>query len=196
MTFKERYTIRPATIADAPILPAIERSAALLFGEVPGQENRASNAVIDQVAHSRWMSEGRYLIAEWGLGLCVGFLAARPCEENLLILQLSVRRAFQKRGIARSLMARCLSDARKNLCPEVWLEADPSISWHGSFCGSLGFHPKAKSEVSTAVRSKSIEDPRRSSADQRESFWMVRYLPTSAEMLVNRPANVPRFKGQ
>lgn len=168
--------IRPATIADAQILPAIERSAALLFGEVPGYERRANNPVIDQVTHTHWMSEGCYLVAEWGPGLCVGFLAARPYYGSLIILQISVRRAFQKRGIARSLITCCLSEGQANRFNDVWLRTDPSFSWYASFCNSMGFYAQSKDDVLSTVLLRSAEDPRLQPGSLPERSWMVRNL--------------------
>lgn len=178
----DALTIRPANLADAVILPAIERSAILLFEDVAGSEALVGRPVIDQATHTRWMSEGAYLVAEWRQRKRVAFLAARSRGTGeMTIIDLSVRRAFQRRGIGRALLARCLADAQFRRIREVWLRTDLTFPWDLAFYLSMGFEVAGPSTLSSHVQLAARDDPRPFSLPGQTRQWMVCRLSQSAE---------------
>ncbi|MCT2401172.1 GNAT family N-acetyltransferase [Novosphingobium mangrovi (ex Huang et al. 2023)] len=179
---RDALTIRAANLADAAILPAIERSAALLFEDVAGSEALVGRPVIDQATHARWMGESAYLVAEWRQRKRVGFLAARPGGAGALtIIELSVRRAFQRRGIGRALLERCLADARSRRIGEVWLQTDLTFPWDAAFYLSMGFEVAGPPALSSRVQLAARDDPRSASLSGRNREWMVCRLSQGAD---------------
>lgn len=165
--------IRPALLSDSAVLPAIERSAALLFAEVPGYEDFVTKPVIDQMTHARWMTEGAYLIAESSFGRRVAFLAARCSGGVVTILEVSVRRSYQRRGIGRALLARCLRDAERDWVDQVWLGANLAFEWNAPLYGAMGFLPADGEPVPIAVRNAAWDDPRCLGGPTGKCGWMV-----------------------
>lgn len=149
----DTFTIRPASIADASALPAIERSAALLYGEFGNSKVLQEPPVIDQITHTRWMRDGRYLVAEQGMGRRVGFLAALCCGAGkVAIMALSVRRAYQRRGLGRALLFRSLTEAGKDGIAEVWCEVDTSLPWIAPLSASAGFEAVGAGDIPASVK--------------------------------------------
>ena len=170
-------TIRPARLADAEILPAIERSATLLYGEIKGFSDYSNGPVVDQVTHARWMAGGAYLVAEWGRGRRVGYLAARPTGDNGLFLHdIAVRRAFQFRGIGKALLDRALSDAANRRIEHLWIKADLQLPWVEGFCTSAGLRAAEEAEVSPEAVMLASEDPRSDDRQAGSKVWLCRKL--------------------
>lgn len=167
-------TIRPARISDASALPSIERSALLLYGELPGCEALQDGPVIDQVTHTRWMRDGFYLVGEKEDGRRIGFLAAlRLAPGRLVIPALAVRRAYQRRGLGRTLLERCVESAASHGIAEIWLELDTSFEGALALCRSLQFGAIAASDVPTGLAQVAQDDPRPAPSCFHHRKWLM-----------------------
>lgn len=191
---QEDITIRSARLADAAIFPAIERSAALLYGEIEGLSDHVDCPVIDQITHARWMANGAYLVAEWGAGRRVGYLAARPTGGGELVIHdLAVRRAFQFRGIGKALLKRALNDAVTRRIGRIWVSTDLQFPWVESLCKSTGLVAAKEEEVSPLALELAMEDPR----NIDRAVWYSVSLARLTENDCRSPATPPnRMEGQ
>ena len=69
----------------------------------------------------------------------VGQLTAAQGPEGLLIAQLDVLPAHQRRGLGRALIAAAEEEARRRGLPCLWLRTFRDIAWNAPFYARLGF---------------------------------------------------------
>jgi GNAT superfamily N-acetyltransferase len=129
-------TIRPASADDLPSLPAIERSAGLLFAgthmawalDLPPRRATAYQTSLD--ASLLWVAHDDVL---------VGFIAGSLADEGVFIEELSVARSHQRRGIGRALLERLLHDVTQRGLYAVGLTTDRDLPWNRPFYRTAGF---------------------------------------------------------
>lgn len=96
-------TVRPTTLADAAVLPAIERSAGQRFLTVPALAWIADDHIVSAELHREYAAKG----LSW-LALVddrpVGFLLGEAMETSLYIAEFSLHLAWQGKGIGRQLI--------------------------------------------------------------------------------------------
>ena len=132
------YRIRDAGEADLTHLAAVERSAAGLFVEMDngyrGEDETLPLAVLDlcRAAGTLW-------IAAAPDDAPVGFLAATEIDSSLFVLEMSVAREHQRKGLGRALLEKAIDHARWAHLPAVSLTTDREIPWNRPFYASLGF---------------------------------------------------------
>lgn len=167
-----QYTIRPTQFCDAESLPAIEHSASLLFLEAGVECAENYNEVLSAEAHRSIIKHGFSLVAQCAHGQLIGFLAAAHSSDALYIYEISVRRAFQRRGVGRLLMQEI---ARRYLEPRInsiWLETDTETAWNAPFYRTLGYSDVDIKRVPPAVQELANEDPRNAPSNKGR-VWMT-----------------------
>ena len=131
--------LRPATPADAAILPELEQSAGLAF-----QADRE----LAWLAHAGNLSAERYReiiaggwswIAEDEQAAPVGYAAASLAGEELHLWELNVHIDHQRRGIGRALLQRLLVEAAAAAIPGMTLTTFRDLPWNAPFYSSMGF---------------------------------------------------------
>lgn len=131
--------IRQAIASDAQFLPALERSAAQAFLDVPA---------LSWIAHEPVKS------ADWHLGLIdtgvewvalksetepIGFLAGEIIANDLHIWEVSVAREAQGGGIGRRLLEHARSWASSHDHSAITLTTFRNVAWNAPFYKSIGF---------------------------------------------------------
>ena len=84
------FSIRLATPTDAPLLPAIERSAAQTFVQVPALAWIAEHTVLSSVEHLEFVAAGLEWVVVDGRDRPIGFVCASAFDESLHIEELAV----------------------------------------------------------------------------------------------------------
>lgn len=107
------FCVRRAVVADAPRLPAVERSAAQAFRNVPGLEWLADSPVQPVQRIGELIEGGNAWVAASGRGDILGFLVAERRGDGLHIWEVSVMQAQQGQGIGRQLIAAAVCAARE-----------------------------------------------------------------------------------
>jgi ribosomal-protein-alanine acetyltransferase len=123
-----RFPIRPATLADAAALAAIERRC---FSD-PWSE-----AAFREALSSEWTFS---LVAESGRGLA-GYLIGREAAGSGEILNLAVAPEYRQRGIGSALLEEGLAAFRLRRASEVFLEVRESNRSAQSLYLARGFRP-------------------------------------------------------
>jgi GNAT superfamily N-acetyltransferase len=147
------YRIRDAVEADLTHLPAVERSAAALLLAVDngyrGADDTLPLAVLDlcRAAGTLW-------IAAAPDDAPVGFLAATEIDTSLFVLEMSVAREHQRRGLGRALLEKAIDHARWAYLPAVSLTTDRKLAWNRPFYASLGFVTLDSERVSPGLRAR------------------------------------------
>ncbi|MGF1626944.1 MAG: GNAT family N-acetyltransferase [Alphaproteobacteria bacterium] len=133
----EPFTIRPAVGADLPNLAAIERDAQQRYRSV-GYDYCADGPNRDPEEHARAHAEGVVLVAE-SEGDLVGFLMLWPADGRAHIVEVSVMRAHQGKGIGRALFAAAEDWARAAGFNEATLTTYLDVPWNAPFYRHLGY---------------------------------------------------------
>ncbi len=131
--------IRLAVRRDAASLPAVERSAAQRFREVPDVAWIADSGTTSPKVHKHYIKEGTVWIAEDELGSVVGFLTAERVGDDLHIWEISVCLDHQGRGIGRRLIEAATVYARDAGLAALTLTTFGNLHWNAPFYAKLGF---------------------------------------------------------
>ncbi len=130
-------TVRAAHAGDLAGLAAVERSAASLFRGTH-LDAAADGETLPGDVLQGCLDAGYLWVAEERDGI-VGFLAAEAVGSGLHVLEVSVARAAQGRGVGRALVDAALARARTEGRSAVTLVTDRTLPWNAPFYSRLGF---------------------------------------------------------
>lgn len=133
--------IRKTAAADAPLLPAVERSAGQAFRAIPSLAWIADDWGQSVEQHLRLMESGVSWVAveESADGVPMGFLNGAVVDGNLHIWEMSVSRDHQRKGIGRALMSTAKDHARQSGLLKLSLTTFRDVPWNQAFYESVGF---------------------------------------------------------
>ena len=86
--------------SDIALLPAIERSAAQAFRQIPSLAWLADSEVISVARHHDYLETEHSLLAE-AAGQPIGFILTEPLDDALFIVEVAVHQNWQHQGIGR-----------------------------------------------------------------------------------------------
>jgi len=144
--------IRPAAPEELPALVAIDDDACTLYAEAGLQVSLPPEHpfAIDEQRH--WLAScksGKAFFAVVDDALA-GFIAMEDLDGVPYLDQLSVRRAFMRRGIGRALLARALEQSRP--AGELWLNTYDHLPFNRPFYEAEGFRRVEESGWGTEMR--------------------------------------------
>lgn len=144
------FSIRPGKTEDIAKLQELERDAAARFRALPDLP-----PVPDDVTSSEELEEavGRGLVwvAEVD-GEVAGYAYAAPLEGNLHLEEVSVSRAFGRRGIGRALVRGVIERAKNDGCAGVTLTTFRDVPWNAPFYARMGFRVLEEEELGAGLR--------------------------------------------
>jgi len=147
------YRLRDARTDDLQHIPAVERSAATInFGVDAGHIGDGAILALDVLDLCR--AAGTLWVAVEPGDVPVGFLAATEIDSSLFILELSVAREHQCRGLGRALLEKAISHARWAYLPAVSLTTDRDLPWNRPFYARCGFVTLDSARISAGLRAK------------------------------------------
>ncbi|EIY5126442.1 GNAT family N-acetyltransferase [Klebsiella quasipneumoniae] len=123
--------------SDIALLPAIERSAAQAFRQIPALAWLADSEVISVARHHDYLETEHSLLAV-AAGQPVGFILTEPLDDALFIVEVAVHQAWQHQGIGRMLLEQVIDGARQAY-PAVTLTTFRDVPWNAPFYTRLGF---------------------------------------------------------
>ncbi|MND78988.1 acetyltransferase [compost metagenome] len=131
--------IRPATVHDADVLPAIEQSAARAFRSIKDLSWLADGDVMTAAEHRVIISASTCWVAVDDQDRLQAFLSAQCMDHELHIHELSVRHEHQGQGIGRSLVLAAIQWAADQALRAVTLTTFRDVPWNQPFYARLGF---------------------------------------------------------
>lgn len=131
-------TVRPTRPGDVTALPTIERAAGERFRDVPALAWLADGEVISAEQHLEYVERGLSWLA-LANDRPVGFILAEAHPSSLFIVELSVDRDWQGKGIGRQLIARAVDHARTLGLASLTLTTFRDVPWNAPFYARLGF---------------------------------------------------------
>ena len=149
-------TIRRGVEADIPALQDLERDAAQSFRAI-GYDFCADGPVRETEEHERGLSDGAIFVAEVD-GRPAGFVLLWPVDGNAHITEVSVARAFQKRGLGRALVETAENWARRKGYAEMTLTTFRDVSWNAPFYEKIGYRAFDPSKTHTELAAVQAEE--------------------------------------
>lgn len=137
-TITAATTFRLTQENDIPLLPAIERSAAQSFRQIPALAWLAESEVISPERHRLFLETDHSLLAVAD-ERPIGFLLTEPLDDALFIVEIAVHQAWQGRGIGCMMLEQVIESARQAAYPAVTLTTFRDVPWNAPFYTRLGF---------------------------------------------------------
>ncbi|WP_409268707.1 GNAT family N-acetyltransferase [Pseudomonas sp. KCJK9044] len=139
--------IRPAVPEDAPLLPAIETSAAQSFRLIDQLSWLAESPPMSVERHRQLIAQSTCWVAIDAEHRPQGFLSAERHGNELHIHEVSVDQSMQGQGIGRHLIEAAKDHARSHRLGFVTLTTFTSVPWNAPFYARLGFETKAPKDL-------------------------------------------------
>lgn len=146
------YSIRLGTSADAPLLPAIERSAARAFVKLPTLAWVAEHNVLSSVEHLEFVAAGLEWVVIDDRDQPVGFVCVTMFDEALHIEELAVDYAEQGQGLGRRLITAVRDHAQAHGFEALTLTTFVDVPWNAPFYARLGFERLGETSLSDMLR--------------------------------------------
>lgn len=152
------WSLRLARPEDAELMPAVERSASVLFSDDPDLAELDLTEGRSPEQFQRLIHKGHCLVSHVGEDLA-GFLVTEPFGRELHIWEMDVDPRFQKRGIGAGLVRASQIDARVSSFKALTLTTFRDIPWNAPFYARMGFqevtaldaHPRLAGELANEV---------------------------------------------
>lgn len=133
------FSIRPACLQDAALLPVIEKSAAQLFKTAPGLEWLADGDTLSVSILICLISLGTVWVAQTEAGQVIGFICTEEFDDELHIWELSVHADYQRMGIGKRLMHAAYKHASDRGLLALTLTTFSDVQWNAPWYAQLGF---------------------------------------------------------
>lgn len=146
------YSLRPARLSDAAMLPAVEQAAGELFRTIPELGWLANAGYIPEDLHQARIPDGTTWVAEHTNGEIVGFLSAETTPATLHVLELSVLPAQHRQGIGTDLIETATAFARETGLGSITLTTFRDVPWNAPFYARIGFSIIAEDDLSDDLR--------------------------------------------
>jgi GNAT superfamily N-acetyltransferase len=145
------FSIRTASPADVPGLPAIERSASEAFLAVPDLAWIATDDVQSETRHYALIEAGAAWVAVQANGELLGFLSGEQIGRRLHIWELAVLRRRQGQGVGRALMETAVRWAKTQNLNALTLTTFRDVPWNEPFYRRLGFRTLGRGDLTTEL---------------------------------------------
>lgn len=152
-TITADVTFRLTQENDIALLPAIERSAAQAFRQIPAFAWLADGPVLDRHQHRLYLEAGHSLVAAAD-GQAIGFLLSEPLDDALFIVEVSVHQAWQGKGIGQAMIRHTIDSARRDGYPAVTLTTFRDVPWNAPFYTRLGFRMLNEQRLPSGLAAK------------------------------------------
>ncbi|KAJ5963138.1 GCN5- N-acetyltransferase [Penicillium waksmanii] len=142
-----KFTIRQAEARDAPLLPAVERSAAQAFLQLPKHAWLADGDTQSVEQHLKFIKDGFEWVAVDAKDAPIAFLNGNLTKKTFHIHEVSVQSIHQGKRVGRNLMETVIRWAVTSDCSSVTLTTFRNVPWNEGFYRSLGFRTLDSSEL-------------------------------------------------
>lgn len=143
--------IRLAIPEDAPLLPAIETSAAQAFRMFDELSWLAESPPMSIEHHRKLIALSTCWVALDVGHRPQGFLSAEHSGNDLHIHELSVIQSMQGQGIGRNLIEAAKDYARSSRLGFVTLTTFKNVPWNAPFYARMGFHIIASTDLDQSL---------------------------------------------
>ncbi|CZS88882.1 related to GNAT family acetyltransferase [Rhynchosporium agropyri] len=135
---EREFTIRRPRTSDIPLLAQVEHSAAQIY-RTAGMDSLADGATLDPYILITIANAGYLLIAANRFDEPIGFLGGNYLSGNFHIIELSVAREYQGRGIGSALVTTMSQQVRLEGYRSITLTTFKDLPWNAPWYAKLGF---------------------------------------------------------
>lgn len=132
------FIIRKARHADIPYLGAVERSAAEIF-RTASLDFLADGPTVNPSFLAAMADSNHLWVAVDQLDRPIGFIGGENVEGNFHLVEISVARSFQGKGIGRRLLGQMTEAVRREGYKTITLTTYRYLPWNGVWYASMGF---------------------------------------------------------
>lgn len=143
--------IRPAQLADIPVLRDIEVRAAEPFAAA-GMDAVAGDEPLPAEVLREFVEDGRAWVREMDGAGPVGYLIVATVDGNAHIEQVSVLPGYRGARIGRHLIDRAFRWAAAHRLPATTLTTFTEVPWNGPYYQRLGFRYLDRAEETPQLR--------------------------------------------
>lgn len=134
------YIIRKTELPDVEHLPLVERSASQAFKSLPSLSWIADNSVMPTREHKRLLAKSlSWTALDSSSETICGFINAEIIEGEFHIGEVSVSKAYQKKGIGSKLLKTALTHAKSLGLSTATLTTFTDVPWNAPYYQRLGF---------------------------------------------------------
>ncbi len=169
------WSLRLARAGDAESFHAVEEDAATLLHEEPSLQGIPVPPSTSPADYCKLIARGHCLTAHADDEV-IGFAAAGPLKRELHLNEISVRRAFQGKGIGAALLEALAIDAHNSGFRAITLNTYRDIPWNGPFYARHGFVEVENFEGRPHL-AESLEGAVALGMPRERRCAMIRYLP-------------------
>lgn len=138
LELEREFIIRRPRTSDIPLLAEVERSAAQLFRSTD-LESLADGATLDPYILITIANAGYLWVATDRYNHPIGFLAGNYLSGNFHIIELSVAKSYQGRGIGSALMSTMVQQIRLEGYRSITLTTFKDLPWNAPWYAKMGF---------------------------------------------------------
>ncbi|KAL2070512.1 hypothetical protein VTL71DRAFT_13538 [Oculimacula yallundae] len=138
LELEREFTIRRPRTTDIPLLAQVERSAAQIY-RTADMDSLADGATLDPYILITIANAGYLWVAANRFDEPVGFLGGNYLSGNFHIIELSVAKEYQGRGIGSALVATMSQQVRLEGYRSITLTTFRDLPWNAPWYAKLGF---------------------------------------------------------
>jgi ribosomal protein S18 acetylase RimI-like enzyme len=131
-------TIRKAQSWDIPLLEYVERSAAEIF-RTANLSFLADGDTVDPRALVAMAQANHLLIAANRFDQPIGFVGGEYLNGNFHIIEISVAKEFQGKGVGKALMTAMVQQVSREGYKSITLTTYKNLPWNGPWYSRIGF---------------------------------------------------------
>ncbi|CAL3967162.1 unnamed protein product [Diplocarpon coronariae] len=138
LELEREFIIRRPRTSDIPLLADVERSAAQIF-RATDLKSLADGATLDPYLLVTVANAGYLWVAADRYDHPIGFLGGNYLNGHFHIIELSVAKSYQGRGIGSALMSTMLQQVRREGYRSITLTTFKDLPWNGPWYARIGF---------------------------------------------------------
>ena len=146
---RAEYSIRRAQTWDIPLLEYVERSAAELFREV-NLGFLADGETVDPRTLLAMAQAGHLWVAVNKFDQPIGFVGGEYLEGHFHIVEISVAKEFQGKGLGKALMSTVVDQCRREGYKSMTCTTYRSLPWNGPWYQRMGFFEVSAQDMGKA----------------------------------------------
>lgn len=132
------FRIRAPQFSDIPLLALVERSAAVLF-QSANLGHRLDGPTVDPNLLLAMAKTNHLWIAANNWDQPIGFICGKELDSNFHIVEISVAKDWQGRGVGKVLMTTMMQQVQEEKFSSITLTTYRSLPWNGLWYSKLGF---------------------------------------------------------
>jgi GNAT superfamily N-acetyltransferase len=132
------FSIRPGRLSDVPFLGDVERSAAQIF-RTANLDSLADGPTVDPPFLASMVDMKQLWVAVDRKDEPIGFVGGENIDGNFHLVEISVARPYQGKGVGKVLMEQMIEEVRRVGYKIITLTTYRDLPWNGPWYSRMGF---------------------------------------------------------